>query len=307
MTTPPVPSPVPRSPGLSLCTLALLVPAVLSLFHSMTSSRTLAAVRGPDRPALAFDQYMVNFGEPHPRSIHEAQFHFNNRSAHPVEVTDVKPSCGCLTPKLVGFDSERRHEERKIFAPGEHGVLAMGIRPAKEQPGDKSYSVTLSYNDGQPRTETLEFRITLPKKKLTVEPNELYFYQLSGEPDSRVVMVRDFRDQPARVVSVEAVTAGRKSQAEPLPGVTVVLGENTPGADGEASWPIQINVGPDLAPGRQDGWIVITTDDTETPLVKIPILLFGKEQATAGGNRPGSKVYGPAKQAASAPDDAAIK
>jgi len=307
MTTPDVPPPASRWSGPSLLSLALFVPAVLSLFHSMTTSRTLAAVRGADQPALAFDQYMVNFGEPQPRSIHEAQFHFENRSLHPVQVTEVKPSCGCLTPKLVGFDAQRRHAERKVFAPGEHGVLAMGIRPAKEQPGDKSYSVVLSYNDGQPRTETLEFRITLPKKKLTVEPNELYFYQLSGEPDSRVVMVRDFRDKPARVMSVEAVTTGRKSQAEPLPGVTVALGENTPGADGEASWPIQVNVEPDLASGRQDGWIVISTDDKETPLVKIPILLFGKERASAGGNRPGPQVYGPVKQTATSPDDAASK
>lgn len=289
--------------------LALLAPAVLSLFHSVASSRTQAAIPGPDRPALAFDQYMVNFGQPQPRAIHEAQFHFQNRSSRPVKITEVKPSCGCLTPKLVGFNAQRRHEERTEFAPGEHGVLAMGIRPAKEQPGDKTYTVTVSYNDGQPQTETLEFRITLPQKKLTVEPNELYFYQLTGEPDSRVVMVRDFRDKPAHVLSAEAMTAGKAADAQPLAGVTVALGEVTPGPDGEVAWPIQVSIGPDLAPGRVDGWLVISTDDPEAPRVKIPILLFGKEQGTAGGKgKPlPPNFYGPALPNVPVPDDSPIE
>ncbi len=289
--------------------LALLSPAVLSLFHSVATSRTQAAIPGPDRPALAFDQYMVNFGQPQPRAIHEAQFHFENRSSRSVKITEVKPSCGCLTPKLVGYNAERRHEERTEFAPGEHGVLAMGIRPAKEQPGDKSYTVSVSYNDGQPRTETLEFRITLPKKKLTVEPNELYFYQLTGEPDSRVVMVRDFRDKPAHVMSAEAMTAGNAAEAKPLPGVTVVLGEITPGADGEVAWPIQVSIGPDLAPGRVDGWLVISTDDPEAPRVKIPILLFGKEQGTAGEKEKSlpRNFYGPASPKTTVPDDSTFE
>ncbi len=266
---------------------------MLSLFSSMTSGRTLAAIPGPDRPALAFDQYMVDLGEPSPRVIHEAQFHFENRSSRPVKIIEVKPSCGCLTPKLVGFNAQKRHEDRTEFAPGEHGVLAMGIRPAKEQPGEKSYTVTVSYNDGQPRTETLEYRITLPKKKLTVEPNELYFYQLNGEADSRIVMVRDFRDQPVHVTSVAAVTAGRQSEAQPLPGVAVTLGENTAGDDGEVSWRIKVSVDSDLAPGRHDGWLVISTDDQNAPQVKIPILLFGKEQSAKSGQKSAPPVYGP--------------
>ena len=287
--------------------LALLLPAVLSLFHSMASSRTLAAIPGPARPALAFHQYMINFGQPQPRAIHEAQFHFENRSSRPVKITGVKPSCGCLTPKIVGFNAQRKHEARTEFAPGEHGVLAMGIRPAKEQPGEKSYTVAIHYDDGQPRTETLEFRITLPKKKLTVEPNELYFYQLNGEPDSRVVMVRDFRDKPARVLGAEATTAGKAADALPLPGVTVVLGAATPGADGEATWPIQVSISPDLAPGRMDGWLVISTDDPEAPRIKIPILLFGREQGTAGGKSARSPIYGPVPQSATGPGDATFE
>lgn len=250
---------------------------------------------------------MVNFGQPQPRAIHEAQFYFENRSSRTVKITAVKPSCGCLTPKIVGFNSQKKHEERTEFAPGEQGILAMGIRPAKEQPGDKSYTVTLNYDDGQPRSETVEFRITLPKKKLTVEPNELYFYQLNGEPDSRVVMVRDFRDTPSQVLSVEATTAGKPAEVQPLPGVTVVLGEVSPGADGEATWPIQVSVSPNLAPGRHDGWLVISTNDPEAPRVKIPILLFGKEQGTARGKPARSPIYGPQPQTATVPDDAATE
>ena len=128
MTTPQATSVTPSRTGL-LGVGVLLIPAVLSLFSSMNSGRTLAAIPGSDRPALAFDQYMVNLGEPQPRSIHEVQFHFDNRSSRPVKVTKIDPSCGCLTPKLVGYDAQRHRVERTEFAPGEHGVLAMGIRP----------------------------------------------------------------------------------------------------------------------------------------------------------------------------------
>ncbi|MFO1006550.1 MAG: DUF1573 domain-containing protein [Planctomycetaceae bacterium] len=303
MTNPGSTAPASRWSASALCVLVLLVPAVASFFHSMTASRTQAAVVGPERPALAFDQYMVDFGEAQPRPIHEAQFYFRNRSSRPVKITAVNPSCGCLTPRIVGFNAQRRHVERKEFAPGEYGVLAMGIRPAKEQPGEKSYTVVVDYDDGQKRSETLEFRITLPKKKLTVEPNELYFYQMTGDPDSRVIMVRDFRDNPADVVSVEVLTAGRKGQGEAFSGVTAVRGEATTGADGEQTIPIQVNVAPDQPTGRRDGWIVITTNDPDSPKVKIPVLVIGKEQATAGGVDPGKsapEVYGPAPAARTA-------
>lgn len=276
--------------------LSLLLPALISLGYSMASGTSLPAISGPTRPALAFDQYMVNFGEPVPRAIHEAQFHFENRSNRPVTITEIKPSCGCLTPKIVGFNAQHRHVEQKVFAPGEHGVLAMGIRPAKEQPGEKSYTVALAYDDGVPRSEVLEFRITLPKKKLTVEPNELYFYQVSGESDSRTITVSDFRDKPVQITSVSTITGGAKDQSTPLDGVVATLGAATKGADGETTWPVQVDVAPNQPAGRHDGWLVITTDDPENPKVKIPILLFGQEQGTAG--KTGPQYYGPQKQAA---------
>ena len=276
--------------------LALLLPALISLGHTLASSPSQPAIAGAQRPALAFDQYMVNMGEPPvQRAIHEAQFHFDNRSDRPVKITDLKPSCGCLTPKIVGFNAQHRHVEQKEFAPGEHGVLAMGIRPAKETPGEKSYTVAVSYDDGQPRTEILEFRITLPKKKLTVEPNELYFYQVSGEPDSRLVTVSDFRDKPVQVTAVTTLAGGPKEQSLPLDGVVASLGTVSVGPDGETNWPIQVDVAPNLPSGQQKGWLVITTTDPDNSTVKIPIVLFGREGATVG--TPSPKFYGPQRQA----------
>lgn len=278
----------------------LLIPALCAFVQSYVTPRVQAGVVGPERTALAFDQFMVNFGEPHPRPIHEAQFHFENRSQRTVTVTKVEPSCGCLTPRLVGFSAAGQHEERKQFAPGEHGILAMGIRPAKEQPGEKSYTVAIHYDDGQPRSEVLEFRITLPKKKLTVEPNELYFYQLTGEPESRVVAVRDFRDQPAKVTGVEVVLSGQRATSHPFAGVSATLGEMTSDVDGETTWPIQVVVAPDQPSGRRDGWLVISTDDPEAPKIKLPVLVFGKEHAESGSPPSQSKTYGPVQRQATA-------
>lgn len=292
-----IPNPAPNKAA--MLGLALLLPALISLGHSLASSPSEPAIPGAPRPALAFDQYLFNMGEPPvPRAIHESQFHFDNRSDRPVKITAIKPSCGCLTPKIVGFNAQRRHVEQMEFAPGEHGVLAMGIRPAKETPGEKSYTVAVSYDDGQPRTEVLEFRITLPKKKLTVEPNELYFYQVSGEPDSRVVVVSDFRDKPVQITGVSMVTGGSKDQAKPLEGAVASLGTATRGADGETTWPIQVDVAPNLPKGQHTGWLAIQTTDPDNPMVKIPVVMFGREQATVGTPDAKPKFFGPVRQAA---------
>lgn len=292
-------SPTPAPNKAAMLGLALLLPALISLGHTLASHTTLPGIAGGNRPALAFDQYLINLGQPEPRALHQVNFHFDNRSTRPVTITEVKPSCGCLAPKIVNLSQQKQAVEAKQFSPGDHGALILGIRPAKESPGEKSYSVAISYNDGQPRTEILEFRITLPKKKLTIEPNELYFYQVSGEPDSRTVTVTDFRDQPVKINSVQAITEGSKETAKPFDGVNVTLGDMSRGSEGEALWPIQVDVAPHMPAGRHQGWIVISTSDTENPHVKIPFVLFGQEQATAGKDAGRSQFYGPTPKTAS--------
>lgn len=255
------------------------MPAVLSLLTSISTARVLPGIPGPVRPALVFDRYHVNLGEVESRPLHEVHFIFENHSTRPVKIIDLKPSCGCLTPKVVTLNGQGAYVECREFAPGQVGVLAMGIRPARELPGPKDLNVILSYDDGQPRTETLVFQLVLPQKKLTVSPNELYFYQLSGESDTRVVDVMDYRDKPARVTHV--TTLASDPQGGPLVDLTVTLGEIQKGPDGEPRWPIQVHCNGAVSAGRKEGWVVITTDDPDSREVRLPVVIFGPKVAPA--------------------------
>jgi hypothetical protein len=251
----------------------LCLPLVFSCLASIGSARVLPALPGPPRPALVFDRYHVNLGEVEPRPLHEVHFIFENHSDKTVKVTDLKPSCGCLTPKVVTLNGKGAYVDCREFAPGQVGVLAMGIRPAKELPGPKDLNVVMQYDDGQPRTETLVFQLVLPQKKLTVIPNELYFYQLSGNGDSRLVEVLDYRDKPAQVTGVTTLASG--AQGGPLIDVSATLGDVTTGPDGERRWPIQVACTGDVSSPRQDGWLVIATNDPDTREVRVPLIIFG--------------------------------
>ncbi len=266
----------------------LCLPALLSLLSSIGSARMLPGVQGEPRPALIFDTYSIRHDEDafeRNRKI-EAHFIFENHSSRPVKITGSTPSCGCLTPKIVTLNGRGAYVECEEFAPGQVGVLAVGIRPAKEAPGTKDLNVVLHYNDGQARTETLNYQVTLPKKKLTVTPNELYFYQLTGEADSRVVDVIDYRDKPAQVTGVTTLASG--PARVPLADVVATLGEAVTGIDGERRSPIEIVCAGRVSALKQDGWVIITTDDPDNREIRLPLVVFGKTQPRVGALEPES-------------------
>src|SRR3954471_9011328 len=66
------------------------------------------------------------------------RFTFFNRGAGPLEVTEVRPSCGCLTPRL-----EQRH-----YRPGEGGVLVLELNTLTAPAGPNNWRVELFYRAG---------------------------------------------------------------------------------------------------------------------------------------------------------------
>src|SRR5262245_60795510 len=115
------------------------IPFAAALAFHAVPAKARQAEPGPARPALVFDQYLVNVGD---SSQTQANYRFMNMGKAPVEITKLEPSCGCLHPKL----------KKWRFLPGEIGEFSLAVVPTREKPGPNEYWLTLDYNDPQPRS-----------------------------------------------------------------------------------------------------------------------------------------------------------
>lgn len=234
-------------------------PFAAALVAAAMPARPCEIGPAPARPALAFDQYAVDFREVPPRPVIQAHFDFTNQSDRPVEIAQIEPSCGCLDPKLYGNQTH--------YEPGERGRFYVTLHTANESPGPHGYTITVRYHDGELREETLAFRLALPERKVNVEPPEVYFYQLSGEPAEQVIYVTDYRDAQLEVVSARCTSE--------LVGVDVLPPEID--AEGHRRTPIRLRVPGDVPPGRQTGLVTIATTDPEFRQLFAAVLVHGAE------------------------------
>lgn len=213
----------------------------------------------PDRPALAFDQYMVNFGPIEPVGTVAARFGFTNHSGHPVEIRELKPSCGCLRPYL------RKH----TFQPDESGEFYVRVQTANEEPGPHEYYVDMLYADPQPRDVRLTFKVVLPEQQVTVRPKALIFYQLSGRPTTRELMVTDARGKSGlRLTGVE--TSSKL--------VSAVIGPVERGASGIRRIPVAVTVEGRVPPGRHRVLVTLQTNDSDYPQLRVPLRIYGPKE-----------------------------
>lgn len=238
-----------------------LVPLCCALaFGSRSKPQPLAIPAS--RPALAFHQYLVDLGPVHPSTEVRGTFIFQNRGDKPVRIKAVKPSCGCLTPRL----------EKQEYAPGESGFLALRIQPANEMPGQKEYFCDVEYLDPQPREVRVTFKVKLPQKQLLVRPKGLIFYQLGRESTTQPIFVSDTRGKAVRIQ--------RFSSNSPL----LSLGQSPDQVNPDLNVTekvIDVTAAADCPTGRHQALVTIEVDDPDTPLLRVPVIIFGPAETPA--------------------------
>lgn len=238
-----------------------LSPFLLSAAVHLGRSPVPLTISSPPRPALAFDQYLVDLGPTQPAVELQGKFRFRNRGSQSVKLETVQPSCGCLQPLVSG----------KEFAPGEDGQIILRMRPANESPGKKEYYADVKYTDPEPREVRLTFKLELPERGITVKPRALLVYQLSDEKTIQELKISDSRDKPARIKDV--------SVNSPLVGVE--LGDRKPGETGGIETTVQVIVDGEVSPGRHDAVITVYTDDPDTPELRVPVIIQGPRAGDA--------------------------
>jgi hypothetical protein len=247
--------------GIILWTLALLPLAGAVLAHRQESSPTLSIAR-PELPALAFDQYLVDLGPVQPAAEIEAKFFFRHRGHRTVKILELKPSCGCLQPRL----------HKTEYNPGEGDGLTLRIQPANEAPGKHEYTVDIKYLDPEPRETRLTFRVQLPEKGISITPPALMVFQFGSKETVQQIRITDTRDEDWKVMGVTVT----------LPFVKVSVGEPVRTESGALEVPLEATVAATVPPGRRRGLITVFTDNQQYPELKIPLMIQGPESSDEG-------------------------
>ncbi|MEZ5943774.1 MAG: DUF1573 domain-containing protein [Planctomycetaceae bacterium] len=244
-----------------------LAPAIAALLLSSRApaGRTFQSVQVS---AFTFDQFHVNLGEVPAQSTIPIHFGFENRGDHPVRIVEIKPSCGCLKPRVL--NEQFADVTSKAIPPGMRGEIYVEVATATEEPGNHQYSVDISYDDGAARTETLRFKLDIPTQKVLVEPSQLLFYQLSGTEDSRDITVTDARGGDLTVLSAEL--------SRPLEGVELMVNERQKTDNGFWASTISVNISAEVPVERQSAFVVLNTNDTDFPVLRVPLMVQGWKQ-----------------------------
>jgi len=247
---------------------AAVSPFLLAVVAQVNGPSAQASIPAKRRPALAFDQYLVDLGEADPVPFVYARFSFTNTGPNSVRVTKLIPSCGCLNPRL----------SKRFYKPNERGQFYLRVETANEQPGPKHYTVRVQYEDPRPRETELSFRVTLPVRKVTLQPKALIFYRLAtGSADPAGVLTREIvvTDHRTEKLTVTAVSCDS-------PLVTATIDRTESDAHGNRRTHIRVTVSGKAPPGGVRALLKMTTDDSGYRMLRVPLMIDVPRQPAHG-------------------------
>lgn len=232
----------------------IAVPFLFAVMAQITGPRPSPVAAAPARPALAFDQYLVDLGPVAPSEEVRAHFDFTNRGRSNIAITELVPSCGCLQPEM----------KKKLYKRGESGTFVLRVQTANQNPGLKEYRVTVKYTDPEPRETDVTFRVVLPDNQVFVRPRALIvMYQSSSESTVRDIEIIDRRSRHLKVTRAECT--------HNLAGVE--MGEEELDEEGHWHAHLKVTVPGDLPPGRAEATVRIFTDDPDYRTLRVPLLV----------------------------------
>jgi hypothetical protein len=206
---------------------------------------------GQARADLECAQPVVEKGEVRSGIPLSHSFTLVNSGHEVIDVTDVRPSCGCLAPKL-----QRRH-----FQPGESGTLLLEVNTLTQPPGANSWRATIHYKTAGEERELPVYIAARVVTEISVEPPSLAIYTDSSI--GHEVTVIDRRTEP---LIVRAVVASS-------PHVRTHLGELQRNEAGHWIRSIQVEVLADCPEGSHEETLRICTSDPTYPELKVPFTI----------------------------------
>jgi hypothetical protein len=143
------------------------------------------------RAELHCEQAAVQTGDVHSGAALSHRFAVVNDGKQTIEILDVTPSCGCLTPRV----------DQRVFAPGARGTIRLEINTLTQAAGLQSWSVTVRYREGHEDHElALQMAATIVTE-VSITPPTLVLYTSSGI--GHELTLTDCRATPMNVTAVQ--------------------------------------------------------------------------------------------------------
>jgi hypothetical protein len=215
----------------------------------MLTAFVAVVLSAPPPSLLQITEPVIDVGEARAGPTLVRRFAFVNAGTEPLTITDLKASCGCVTPALP----------QRTYRPGERGELALEVNTLSQPAGPNRWTLRVGYRCGDRADETtLELTARL-KQEITVTPAALVF-QGDGEMVSRVYIC-DLRGRRFAVRSLS--TSSPHLRASDGCGFTYPHTYN-----------LEVRVNRDCPEGRHAETVTITTDDPDYPEIKLPVTIL---------------------------------
>ena len=237
---------------------AALFPLMLAvLFHTGLRPVPLS-ITTTKLPSLAFDQYAVDLRKIRPASTVEATYRFQNRGSQAAKITNVVTSCQCLSWTLQGA------RDNQIEAGG-LGQIVIRMQTSIVAPGPHEYTITVHYNDPEPRQTELLLKLITPQTLWANPPWVSVFHPKGSAPTVQDIQISDGRGKPFDITDVSIDTDL----------VEAVIGDRDRLPNGTVQQSVRISIAGDLPPGRKQYFLRIKTTAPDVPELKVPVLLEG--------------------------------
>jgi hypothetical protein len=209
----------------------------------------LAAQVPSARAALKFEETRADAGAVRTGPVLSHRFAFANRGSVPVEIVEIRASCGCLTPRLA----------RRIYQPGERGELLLEINTLSQAPGPHTWraDVRCRCRDAVEETALLLSGNLITEVKVEPAAMDLFVDRALSEE----IVVTDLR-VPGLTVTGAAGTA---------PGLRARAGVRYQDAAGHWACRITVEVADDYPEGRHEENLSVYTDDPLYRELRVPV------------------------------------
>jgi hypothetical protein len=185
-----------------------------------------------------------------------ARFGFVNRGTEPLEITEVRVSCGCLKPQLA----------QRTYQPGEEGSLLLEVNTLSHSSGLHTWTVKLLYRCGNAEHE-LPLQLTGEVvTEISVQPAGLILFV--DRAVGHEVVLTDHRDRPLSVVDLRTSTPHLHSR----------LVEKTQDEQGHTIYRFELVVGEAFPEGRFEEALALYTDDPAYREIKVPVLVLKRNR-----------------------------
>ena len=197
------------------------------------------------KPKIQFQELIHDFGKIKANEPQRTDFIFTNTGNSVLEVTDVRPGCGCTTAGQW---------DRKV-EPGQTGKIPIQFNPGSPS-GTVTKSISVTCNDPVQGVQTLQVKATI-WKPVDVNPAYVYFMGVEGEVtnDTKVVKITNNLEESITLEKPESNNPNFKTELKTL----------TPGKEFE----LTVTYSPTTTNATPQSMITMKSTSTNLPVVSV--------------------------------------